>query len=375
MARLGIDISAHNGDIDLAALKRNGVQFAIIRVGYGTKGTLDSKFRRNADLCKSIGLPFGFYWYSYALDVNGAAEEARHFLNAVAPYKDSYSMGCWFDMEDADGYKRKNGMPSNSTLRAMCAKFCEIVENAGYYAGIYASQSWFNNQLNGGEINRYDKWIAQWPTNGSIQKGLATPASAKSGVNLWQFTSVGRISGYNGNLDCNYAYKDKMVNGTAGGGSVEPQPQPSKSIDEIADEVIAGAWGNGEDRKNRLTAAGYDYNAVQARVNEKLGGGSTPKKSITDIANEVIAGKWGNGDDRRNRLQEAGYNYDEVQNKVNEILGTNTPKETVYVVKKGDTLSGIAAKFGTTYQAIAKKNGIKNVNKIYPRTKASNIVR
>ena len=325
MARLGIDISAHQGDIDLAALKRNGVQFAIIRVGYGTKGTLDSKFRRNADLCKSIGLPFGFYWYSYALDVNGAAEEARHFLNAIAPYKDSYSMGCWFDMEDADEYKRKNGMPSNSTLRAICAKFCEIVKNAGYYAGIYASQSWFNNQLNGGEINKYDKWIAQWPTNGSIQKGLATPASAKSGVNLWQFTSAGRISGYNGNLDCNYAYKDKMVNETAGGGSVEPQPQPSKSIDEIADEVIAGTWGNGEDRKNRL--------------------------------------------------QEAGYNYNEVQNKVNEILGANTPKETVYVVKKGDTLSGIAAKFGTTYQAIAKKNGIKNPNRIFPRTKASNIVR
>ena len=212
MARLGIDISAHQGDIDLAALKRNGVQFAIIRVGYGVSGSIDSKFRRNADLCKSIGLPFGFYWYSYALDVDGAAEEARHFLNAVAPYKDSYSMGCWFDMEDADGYKRRNGMPSNSTLRAMCAKFCEIVENAGYYAGIYASQSWFNNQLNGGEINRYDKWVAQWPTNGSIQKGLATPASAKSGVNLWQFTSAGRISGYNGNLDCNYAYKDKMIN-------------------------------------------------------------------------------------------------------------------------------------------------------------------
>ena len=160
-----------------------------------------------------------------------------------------------------------------------------------------------------------------------------------------------------------------MVNGTAGGGSVEPQPQPSKSIDEIADEVIAGAWGNGEDRKNRLIAAGYDYNAVQARVNEKLGGGSAPKKSITDIAKEVIAGQWGNGDDRRNRLQEAGYNYDEVQNKVNEILDANKPKETVYVVKKGDTLSGIAAKFGTTYQAIAKKNGIKNVNKIYPGQK------
>lgn len=364
MAKRGIDISAHQGDINLSALKSQ-IDFVIIRVGYGVSGSIDSKFRRNADLCKQLGIPFGFYWYSYALDVDGAAEEARHFLNAVAPYKDSYSMGCWFDMEDADGYKIRNGMPSNSTLRAMCAKFCEIVENAGYYAGIYASQSWFNNQLNGGEINRYDKWVAQWPTNGSIQKGLATPASAKSGVNLWQFTSAGRISGYNGNLDCNYAYVDKMVNGTAGGGSVEPQPQSSKSIDEIADEVITGAWGDGEDRKNRLIAAGYDYNAIQNKVNEKLGGNSTPKKSVTEIAKEVIAGAWGNGDERKSKLQQAGYNYDEIQNKVNELCGTPQKKEQTYTVKSGDTLSGIASKFGTTVDNLVKKNGIKNKNLIY----------
>ena len=176
MAKRGIDISSHQGNIDLSALKSQ-IDFVIIRVGYGVSGSIDNKFKRNADLCKSLGIPFGFYWYSYALDVNGAKQEATNFLNAIAPYKNDYSMGCWFDMEDADSYKRNHGMPSNSTLRAMCAAWCEIVENAGYWAGIYASESWFNNQLKGSELDRYAKWVAQWPSNGSIQKGLAIDAT------------------------------------------------------------------------------------------------------------------------------------------------------------------------------------------------------
>ena len=99
-------------------------------------------------------------------------------------------------------------------------------------------------------------------------------------------------------------------------------PQPSKkSVDEIAREVIAGKWGNGQDRKNRLTKAGYNYNTVQKRVNEMLGKIPQPsKKSIDEIAREVILGKWGNGADRKNRLTKAGYDYDAVQNRVNELM-------------------------------------------------------
>ena len=108
---------------------------------------------------------------------------------------------------------------------------------------------------------------------------------------------------------------------------VKPAPSTSKkSIDEIAREVIAGKWGNGTDRKNRLTAAGYDYDAIQKRVNEILG--KTPelsKKSIDEIAREVIAGKWGNGTDRKNRLTKAGYDYNAVQSRVNQMLG-KTPQ-------------------------------------------------
>lgn len=269
MAKRGIDISAHQGNIDLAALKSQ-IDFVIIRVGYGTKGTIDTKFKRNADLCKSLGIPVGFYWYSYALDVNGAKQEAQAMINAINPYKDITKFGVWFDMEDADGYKRKNGMPSNSTLRQMCAAFCEATENAGFYSGIYASESWFNNQLKGEELNRFDKWVAQWPTSGGKQTALATSADKRSGLHLWQFTSAGRFSGYNGNLDTNYAYLDVFPNPGSNPSTPEPAPAPApkKSNEQIAEEVKRGDWGNGDERKNRLQAAGYDYNAIQDIVNK-----------------------------------------------------------------------------------------------------------
>ena len=101
-----------------------------------------------------------------------------------------------------------------------------------------------------------------------------------------------------------------------------PQPRPTKkSVDELAREVIRGEWGNGSDRRIRLTQAGYDYDAVQKRVNEILICASAPaKKSIDELAREVIRGEWGNGSDRRVRLTQAGYDYDAVQKRVNEIL-------------------------------------------------------
>lgn len=101
-----------------------------------------------------------------------------------------------------------------------------------------------------------------------------------------------------------------------------------KSNEEIANEVIAGKWENGADRKDKLTAAGYDYNAIQSIVNEKLTGKkaeSKPKlKSVDEVAKEVIAGKWGNGQDRFNKLAAAGYDANAVQNRVNELLGASS---------------------------------------------------
>ena len=99
-----------------------------------------------------------------------------------------------------------------------------------------------------------------------------------------------------------------------------PVPSTSeKSVEEVAKEVLAGKWGNGEERKNRLKTAGYDYAAVQAKVNQHAKGTSN-QKSIDAVAHEVIRGKWGNGADRKKRITSAGYDYSAVQKRVNELL-------------------------------------------------------
>ncbi|WP_026507130.1 hypothetical protein [Butyrivibrio sp. MC2013] len=91
------------------------------------------------------------------------------------------------------------------------------------------------------------------------------------------------------------------------------------TIEQIAKEVIQGKWGNGAERKAKLTAAGYDYDKVQALVNSLLKS-DAPVKSIDDIAREVIKGNWGNGEERKKKLTEAGYDYSAIQAKVNQLL-------------------------------------------------------
>lgn len=94
-----------------------------------------------------------------------------------------------------------------------------------------------------------------------------------------------------------------------------------KDVTTVAKEVLAGKWGNGDDRKKKLQAAGYDYSAVQAEVNRLAkGGSSSNKKSVTEVAKEVLNGKWGNGDARKKKLQAAGYDYNAVQKEVNRLL-------------------------------------------------------
>lgn len=344
MARLGIDISKHQGDIDLASLK-NEIDFVIIRVGYGTKGTIDTKFKRNVDLCIQLGIPFGFYWYSYTLDINGAKKEAEAFINAINPYKDKYSYGCWFDMEDADGYKSKNGMPSNDMLQDICVTFCETVENSGYYVGIYASQSWFNNQLSGDKLNPYDKWIAQWLTSGGKQKGLSVSPDDKSGVSLWQFTSQAKFNGYSSTLDANYAYKDypNLIGNT----SVNNNSLSGTTL-ELVERTMNDEFGDGDVRKNSL---GSRYQEIQDFINH------ISNSDINTLVEETLNGKYGNGETRKIVL---GDRYQDVQN----IINNNS--ERVYIVKSGDTLSEIGNKLGINWKDIANKNGISSPYTIYP---------
>lgn len=165
--------------------------------------------------------------------------------------------------------------------------------------------------------------------NAQLDGGSApapTPSGSKSNEELANEVIAGKWGNGDERKDrltqagYNYSAIQSIVNQKLSGGSSSPKPT-LKSNETIADEVIAGKWGNGDDRKNRLTAAGYDYNAIQSIVNQKLGAKPVlNKKSNETIADEVIRGDWGNGQDRKNRLQAAGYDYSAIQSIVNAKL-------------------------------------------------------
>lgn len=133
-------------------------------------------------------------------------------------------------------------------------------------------------------------------------------------------TTYQKLAQYNNIVNPNVIYVGQKIRipGTA----PNPTPVPKKSTDEIAKEVIDGKWGNGAERKQKLTDAGYDYSVIQEAVNSKFNNVAPekPKKSIDEIAREVIRGNWGNGATRKQRLTDAGYDYSAIQKRVNELL-------------------------------------------------------
>ena len=149
------------------------------------------------------------------------------------------------------------------------------------------------------------------------------------------------------------------------GGTAPSTPIPSKTIDEIARDVIKGVYGNEPKRSEALKALGYNPKEVQERVNAILKGNATPSKSISQVAKDVIAGKYGNDPERRKKLVAEGYDPDAVQAEVNRQLEGSGASVVYYKVQPYDTLSKIAQKYGTTVDRLVRLNGIANKNLIY----------
>ena len=312
--KFGIDVSRWQGDFNFANAKNNeGVEFAIIKAGGGDDGLYkDSRFEDNYRKCMECGLPKGAYFFGNAKSVADAKKEAEYFVSILSGKKYEYPV-----FYDVEGKMVTDN--DRATLTGIVKAFCSTMEAAGYWVGIYSSESFFNSKMNDGELTRYSHWIARW---GKSKPVLSSGAETQ----MWQFggeTNLIRSNKINGQTcDQNYCYVDYSakikaagLNGYIKTGVAVPV---KKSNEVIADEVIAGKWGTGDDRKERLEIAGYNYSVIQSIVNDRFG--VVPKKSVDEVVREVIHGDWGNGSERKQRLTAAGYDYSAVQKRVSELL-------------------------------------------------------
>lgn len=257
----GIDVSEHQGNIDFAAVKAAGIEFAMIRAGYGWTYQ-DKTFEQNVNGFLNAGIPIGAYWFIYATNVNEAIQNADKCIKVLSKFKGkfTYPIGCDYEY-DSDSYSEKQGVKQNKASRtAIIEAFCDRLEEAGYYVSAYLNKDYIANKLNYNELTQFDLWLAQW--------GVEKPYRE---CGMWQHSDELRIAG--NIFDADIAYKDY-------------------------EQIITGA----------------------------------------------------------------GLNH---TTKAAEKPAPKPVKFQTYYVRKGDTLTAIANRFGTTIQQIAADNNIKNVNLIY----------
>lgn len=320
-----IDISTYQKNVNYQAVKNHGVEGVILRVGYTGYGSAktkqkDNMFETHYNGFRSVGMPIGVYWYSCAYDESEAIQEANLTLDYIKGK--TIELPIFFDTEDNHNVEQLGVSKTNqrligkSKLSIVTKAFCDTIEKAGYYVGIYASKSWLENQLDMNYLKNYDVWVAQYNS----------VCNYKGSYGMWQYSSKGVVNGISGYVDMNECYKDYV-------------------------SIIKNAGLN----KLGITQS---FKPTQQ------------KKTINELANEVIKGLWGNGEERKVRLTQAGYDCISIQNRVNEILKTTiTQSAEYYVVKKGDNLTKIAKQFGTTVNQLVSLNNISNPNLIYQNQK------
>lgn len=189
----GIDVSKWNGEIDWKKVKDSGIEFAMIREGYGRNdpNQVDKNFHTNIKNALDSGIHCGVYHYSYAVDVQDAINEANFCLENIKGYNLEYPVA--FDIEDKSMEKLSKRM-----LTDICKAFCDTIEKHGYYVLIYTNVNWLDNYLFKDELlSKYDLWLADWNKDKPLYS-----------CGLWQFSNKGCVYGINGDVDMNLSYKN-----------------------------------------------------------------------------------------------------------------------------------------------------------------------
>lgn len=227
MAIKGIDVSEFQGQIDWDKVKADGVEFAILRVGFGMdlKSQDDKYIERNISECERLGIPIGVYLFSYANTTAKASSEAEHTLRLIAGHK--MPIGVWYDIED----NNTSGSVSKSTLTNIINKYCSIIKEAGYDVGIYASLSWLNNKIDNSLQEKYPIWVAQYYKECQYKKDYL----------IWQYSSSGKVGGISGKVDMNYYYRKLEES--------KPIKKPNKEEGKKHIIDVDGKWGTDTTKK------------------------------------------------------------------------------------------------------------------------------
>ena len=306
----GIDVSKHQGAIDWAKVKSDGIQFAILRAGYGKFASQkDSMFETNDAACRKLGIPVGVYWYSYAVSIADAEAEAEACIQVLK--KREYALAVWYDIEDKIQLQL-----DQKTITAMAEAFCRKLKAAGYAVGIYSYKSFLEKYLTKEIRKQFPIWVAHT----GVQQ-----TTYEMSYQIWQFSHTGRVAGITGDVDLNYLYVETDV--------------PVSSTVEVSKENSSTEEIQSNQQQTYVVQKGDTLTAIAKKF------GTTVNKLATD-----------------NQIADPNKVY--VGQKLR-ILG----KQSEYEVKKGDTLSSIASRFGTTVKALVDQNHIENPNLIYPGQK------
>ena len=213
-----IDASEWNQDINWNKVKASGVDYAIIRAGFGRSG-IDKYFNINLEEATAAGVTVGVYYYSYASDYDSAVIEAKHCIELIEDYKDLIKLPVFYDVEEPQNISR---------ITDVCMGFINTMNYYGYNCGVYTSGSWYSSYFK--DIACDYIWLAYWgPDDGE-------PHNKPDYCDIWQFTSKGSVSGCgSGCVDCDILYNEDMkllINAEP-----EPTPEPTKDPHKIINEI------------------------------------------------------------------------------------------------------------------------------------------
>jgi len=208
----GIDISYHNGAINFVKVKSAGIDFAMIRAGYGL--TTDNLFHTNIKAAKAAGIMVGVYWFAYALNVAEAVNEADYCHRLLAPYK--LDLPVFYDFEaDTERYAGTKGVKYTAESRTSIIKtFCDRIKALGHTAGVYLNPDYITSRTNYAVLKPYTLWLARWVSTSGTASFAAVPDTKVDNsfnkVAVWQF-GMSKVDGISGNVDIDYGYFDLPV--------------------------------------------------------------------------------------------------------------------------------------------------------------------